>query len=101
MSNDVNPNESGGKKYVAPEATRLGNVSTGRGYDCSGNGSGAPSNCTTGSWATSCTNGDGTGEPGGCYEQGSNAGNCATGIGAFGGAGCHPGSSAGKCKVGS
>ena len=79
MSNDVNPNESGGKKYVAPEAARLGNVSAGRGLDCSPSGSGAKSDCTTmGSSAQACISGLITGGNGECSD-GQSAGPCGAG----------------------
>ncbi|MBN2466014.1 hypothetical protein JXD38_10385 [candidate division WOR-3 bacterium] len=91
MSDDVNPKESGGKKYVAPEAARLGDVSAGRGFDCSPSGSNAVSACTTtGNLAQACTNGTGTGGSGQC-TNGDNAANCPAGNGAYGTAGCHTG----------
>lgn len=85
-------NDSGEKKYAAPEAVRLGSVSSGQGSDCSGTGSAAPSACaTTGSLAQACTNGDGTGGSGEC-TTGNNARNCPAGNAAYQyPPGCHTG----------
>jgi hypothetical protein len=91
---DMKPTESGGTKYAAPQAMRLGAAGVARGFDCL-SGSAAPSLCApTGNDAQSCQTGQGTLGAGACID-GNNAANCATyGNTANGSAGCHAGNSA-------
>ncbi len=93
MSEVLNPGESGGKKYVAPEAARLGSVSSGRGSDCGTYGSLAFSACYTGSYAQACTNGEGTGGQGECGNGDHATHNCQTGSVTSPNPGCHTGDS--------
>lgn|GEM_PF-3438996 len=92
MFNSMDSGKSGGKKYAAPEAVRLGGVSSGQGADCSGTGSAALSACAaTGSLAQACTTGNVTGGNGECIT-GNNARNCPAGNAAYSyPPGCHTG----------